>query len=238
MQCICKHSQNAQITHGFATADRGRVFSPHFKFRTMHCRVSFQHLSQALISWGNVDGVDVTGIALYLPAPLAVCVCIYICVYAPLSRQCAPLCACVRSRVCRCLCGCRLTSGAFDLDIAEVWFRSGGKEWGCEDAKAALKTQPIASINRVEVMEREREKPKSTVPVLTALAMQSCCFDMKFRFFSFMLFPCSHTAVEMHCLHVATAPTICCKHIGLRCSHPITTPRKPASLHGVTYSLL
>lgn len=45
-----------------------------------------------------------------------------------------------------------------------------------------LKTQTIASINREEVMEKEREKPKSTVPVLTALVIQSCYFDMKFRF--------------------------------------------------------
>lgn len=41
----------------------------------MLCRVSFQRLSKVLISWGNVDSVDVAGISLYLLllAPLTVC---------------------------------------------------------------------------------------------------------------------------------------------------------------------
>lgn len=86
---------------------------------------------------------------------------------SPCSPHCVRMCvcmcayvwACVRmrahSRVCRSLRGCRLTSGAFDFEgnMAEVWFRSERREWGCEDVKPPPRAQIMTSINRDEVME-------------------------------------------------------------------------------------
>lgn len=62
-------------TQGSPTAGSGKGFI----FCTMHCRVSPQHLSQVLICRGNVDGIEVAGITLYLPAPLNICATVRLC---------------------------------------------------------------------------------------------------------------------------------------------------------------
>lgn len=91
LQALAKKKE-PERTQAPPRADSGKVLSPHFIFYTMHRGVTFHRLSQMLIFWGNVDGVEVAEIALYLFA-LCVCVC---------AR-----CACV---------GCRSTSRVFDFE--------------------------------------------------------------------------------------------------------------------------